>query len=571
MFRSLGRMIRAVMLACAGSLIACASAGAVVGSTTVGTSVDTNPMGRAQDYRVTATATEPVNRLSVYLDGSNTATAVHLGLFANGSDGTAGSRLGRCAITAPVANAWNRCAIVPVNVTSGGTYWLAVVHPAGSSGTFAFRNRTAAGRTFASASGSLGGIPAAWVNGEDRGAETASVYADRLVKAAAYTPTGVTAAATGTSVALNWNDSPDPNFAYFAVRRSTQANPDAGTWTRLAPNYTISAATDSGLAAGTYYYYVRQVDKAGTASGRSAVVSATVGAFPSPGGCASSVANVPGGRDRFGGCWPGDANTGVPAGTALSAYTGPCTITAANTVIEAKTVDCVLTIAAANVQIRNTRINGSVWIEDPAKPYSFTITDSEIDAGPVDATHNDGRSAIGKSHFVATRVETHGGIRGVWCEFACTVQDSWIHGQARDSGGHAHESAVRMGDGSTIRHNTLLCDAPDVAPDAGCSADLTGYGDFAPIRNNTIDKNLFMATPGGTCAYGGSSGKDGSKPYGNQAANISFSDNVFQRRNSVQASGRCGYWFAVTDFDATRPGNRWTNNTWDDGTPVIPG
>ena len=84
MFRSLGRMIRAVMLACAGSLIACASAGAVVGSTTVGTSVDTNPMGRAQDYRVTATATEPVNRLSVYLDGSNTATAVHRPKSTNG-------------------------------------------------------------------------------------------------------------------------------------------------------------------------------------------------------------------------------------------------------------------------------------------------------------------------------------------------------------------------------------------------------------------------------------------------------------------------------------------------------
>ena len=87
-----------------------------------------------------------------------------------------------------------------------------------------------------------------------------------------------------------------------------------------------------------------------------------------------------------------------------------------------------------------------------------------------------------------------------------------------------------------IRHNTLLCDAPDVPPDAGCSADLTGYGDFAPIRNNTISKNLFMATKGGTCAYGGSSGKDGSKPYGNQAANIVFSDNIFQKKSSVQST-----------------------------------
>ena len=224
-------------------------------------------------------------------------------------------------------------------------------------------------------------------------------------------------------------------------------------------------------------------------------------------------------------------------------------------------------IAAANVQIRNSKINGGVWIDDPAAPTSFTITDSEIDAGPVDATHNDGRSSIGKSNFTATRVETKGGIRGVWCEFDCTLQDSWIHGQARDNGGKAHESAVRMGDGSTIRHNTLSCDAPNVAPDAGCSADLTGYGDFAPIRNNTIDRNLFLATPGGTCAYGGSSG---GKPYSNAAANIVFSNNIFQKKNALQSSGKCGYWFPIADYNKTAPGNQWTNNRWDDLTTVNP-
>jgi hypothetical protein len=127
-----------------------------------------------------------------------------------------------------------------------------------------------------------------------------------------------------------------------------------------------------------------------------------------------------------------------------------------------------------------------------------------------------------------------------------------------------------MGDGSTIYHNTVLCDAPDVAPDAGCSADLTGYGDFAPIRNNRIERNLFLATTGGTCAYGGASGDDGTKPYGNQSANIVFKDNVFQRRSSVQSSNKCGYYFPITDFNSSRPGNQWTNNRWDDGTTLPP-
>src|SRR5215831_13844290 len=41
-----------------------------------------------------------------------------------------------------------------------------------------------------------------------------------------------------------------------------------------------------------------------------------------------------GGTGGSGG-WPGPSNTGVPAGVVPTAYTGPCTITVANTVIDA--------------------------------------------------------------------------------------------------------------------------------------------------------------------------------------------------------------------------------------------
>lgn len=279
-----------------------------------------------------------------------------------------------------------------------------------------------------------------------------------------------------------------------------------------------------------------------------------------PVSCPNST-HTPGGPDSFGGCWPYAGNTGIPAGTVLSAYTSSCTVTANNFVINAKTVNCnPLEIRASNVQITNSKINGTVYIDQPNIGYSFTITDSEVDAGgPTN-------SGIGKSNFVATRVHVHGGYRSIWCEYSCTVQDSWLHGQASDPSGVAHESAVRMGDGSTIRHNSILCDAPDFPPDAGCSADLTGYGDFAPIRNNTIYRNLFVATTGGVCAYGGSSGDDGTKPYGDQAANIVFQDNIFQHGSG----GKCGYYFPITDFDDSRPGNQWLNNKWDDGTVLPP-
>ncbi len=67
---------------------------------------------------------------------------------------------------------------------------------------------------------------------------------------------------------------------------------------------------------------------------------------------------MPGAGDPFGGCWPGPANTGVPVGTVLTPYTGPCTITVANTVIDSKIISCELLIRADNVTIRNSHING---------------------------------------------------------------------------------------------------------------------------------------------------------------------------------------------------------------------
>lgn len=64
------------------------------------------------------------------------------------------------------------------------------------------------------------------------------------------------------------------------------------------------------------------------------------------GGCAVSTPNVPDGPDPAGGCFPGPSNTGVPAGTTLSDYTGPCTITTADTVIDSKTVTCKILVRA---------------------------------------------------------------------------------------------------------------------------------------------------------------------------------------------------------------------------------
>jgi hypothetical protein len=261
-------------------------------------------------------------------------------------------------------------------------------------------------------------------------------------------------------------------------------------------------------------------------------------------------APAPGSSTAF----PNHTNTGVPAGTALSTYTGPCTITAANTVIDAKTINCTLDIRATGVSVTRSVVNGTLSAGSGA---SFTVSDSNINVGAQAGT------GIGDANFVATRVEVTGGNRSVNCSSNCTVQDSYVHGQFTDSTGVYHESGIRIGAGSTIRHNTIACTAPDVAPDAGCSAALTGYGDFAVVQNNVIDGNQFVAGSGGYCSYGGSTA---GKPYSAGVNNIRFTNNVWQRGSG----GKCGFWGPITSFDSAAPGNVWSNNKWDDGTTVAP-
>jgi len=251
----------------------------------------------------------------------------------------------------------------------------------------------------------------------------------------------------------------------------------------------------------------------------------------------------------------------VPAGVALTNYTGSCTITTANTVINAKLVNCSLGIRARGVVIKNSRIVGDVGGSSDA---SFRLEDSEVDASPNGPRQATG---VGSDNFVVLRSEIKGGNRGVYCRRNCEVRDSWIHGT--EITGDWHASAIRMEQGSTIIHNTLACDWLIPTPqDGGCSANLTGYPDFAPIKNNLIQGNLFVANPTGAafCAYGGASG---GKPYSGDATNatyIRFIGNVFQRGSNRN----CAAYGPIDSFASGRPGNVWSGNVWSDGGVVNP-
>jgi hypothetical protein len=243
----------------------------------------------------------------------------------------------------------------------------------------------------------------------------------------------------------------------------------------------------------------------------------------------------------------------------LTAYAGPCTITVANTVIDAKRIVCTqLLIQAAGVVVAHSDITGSA---DPAVAVGsgdLSVSQSTIHAA-VNAT------GLGDNHWVGLALNISGGNRGANCDRVCTLRDSWLHGNRVS--GTTHASGMRAGQNTTAIHNTLSCDAPA----DNCSADLTGYPDFAPTHDWTITGNLFIAQHlggGYFCSYGGATqGKQYSTDPAN-AVNIQFRNNVYQHG----PGGWCGGYTdgsAISDEDPTRPGWVWSGNVWDSGEPVL--
>lgn len=312
---------------------------------------------------------------------------------------------------------------------------------------------------------------------------------------------------------------------------------------------------------------------------------------PPPTSSCPNPAHTPGGPDGFGGCWPyanppADnkkdwlnwvGNVGVPAGTVLSAYTGPCTITTANTVIDKKTVNCDLSIRAKNVTITNSKVSGAIIVDgDFCSSYSYTVSDSNIHVNDINLR------GLMSCSYTATRVIVSGGQSMAWCD-TCTIRDSFLHHPLEDPAGAAanhaaHNSTVRISKFANLYHNTLWCvvkeySQPNGEDTSGCSANQTGYShDGAPPYNSTIERNLYMPTSGGYCAYGGSTIGETSKVH-----DVVFKDNVFKRTafldpvtGQTQGGPNCGFWGSITSFDSNRPGNKWENNRWDDGSILNP-
>jgi hypothetical protein len=145
----------------------------LIGVASVGVTLDSNSSGSAEAFIQTATATGSVAVASVYLDKSNTAKKVYIGLYSN-SGGHPKSLLGSGTVATPVAGSWNTVAISPVvPVVANTSYHIAIL---GTGGTVQFHDVAGGAHSESSGQSSLTALPATWTTGSSWPSGPLSAY-----------------------------------------------------------------------------------------------------------------------------------------------------------------------------------------------------------------------------------------------------------------------------------------------------------------------------------------------------------------------------------------------------------
>ena len=232
----------------------------------------------------------------------------------------------------------------------------------------------------------------------------------------------------------------------------------------------------------------------------------------------------PGGRDPWGGCWPGSSNTGVPPGTVLKRVGGDPVIAKDGAVVDGWDVDGCLVVSGLGVTIRNTRADCITLPSNSRARYChasegaavrrvtectvvpglsdasgardrrtrLTVRDSTIDCGGEPGT------GLGDRNMVVVRVEILGCVNGFDADSFITVRNSYIHDLYNEPEGDPHTDGIQSGVAERLRivHNVIFgfttgCKAP--AP-LGCNGTsaliLGGQPDLATARHTLIRRNL---------------------------------------------------------------------------------
>lgn len=149
--------------------------------------------------------------------------------------------------------------------------------------------------------------------------------------------------------------------------------------------------------------------------------------------------------------YPTIGTTGVPVGTILNPTTGDITVNFDNTVIDSVTVNGCVTVNAANVTIKNSRIicPGGTGIYTYDARGATLIQDTEISCVNGTAT------GLWGKHFVALRLYIHDCENALEINEGSTVRDSYLVAREATTAGHGDDIQSQDGNNITIKHNTF--------------------------------------------------------------------------------------------------------------------
>ena len=375
------------------ALITAAGASAatvIVGTTGVRPNVDKNASGSAEAFRTTASATGTIDSMSVYVNANSTATKITIGLYAD-NNGHPGSLLTQGAKSAPAAGTTNEIVVPGASVTSGRTYWIALL---GTGGILAFRDQNNAGKSETHAQGGITALPGTWQTGVSYNDGNLSAYGSSAggtpqPPVLNITPTSVSFAATTGGADPAAKTTSVTNTGGGALAFTTSA---AATWLGVSPasgsapaNVTL-APHISGLAAGTYDTDVTVTAAGATGSPATVAVHLVITDPPPPGlgvspttlsftattggsdptAKTTSVTNTGSGTLSF------TTSTGTDTWLAASPASGsaPATVTVSPhiTGLAAGTYDGTVTITASGATNSPASVAVHLVVADPAPP-----------------------------------------------------------------------------------------------------------------------------------------------------------------------------------------------------------
>lgn len=211
-----------------------------------------------------------------------------------------------------------------------------------------------------------------------------------------------------------------------------------------------------------------------------------------------------------------------------------------------------INVEADNVTVRNSRLTaaGQWGIIQRQGHTGLRVENTEILG---DGVHQVQTGILNQGSMVTIeRVHIHTVSDGVQTDQGI-LADSFIDDLKEFPGDHCvniqSNGSPNPGMALVIKHNTLLNPLAQTAA-------ISIYQDFGRAHDVTVAGNYLAG--GGYALYGGKG------RYG-QSSNIKVLNNVFSRMYHPQS----GVFGPVTAFEQG-PGNEWTGNTFDSGSPVNP-